>query len=59
MRQKIVSVVEQLWNQTGIIISSEAHIMFKYAVEQFENFDSIADKVEDFTAHQLASIPTW
>ena len=48
-------MLEQLWNKIEINITPKAHVMFTHAVEQFEMFGGIADKVEDFIekAHQL------
>ena len=53
--KKTIFVLEQLWNKIEINITPKAHVMFTHAVEQFEMFGGIADKVEDFIekAHQL------
>ena len=53
--RKAVFVLEHLWNKMEINITPKAHVMFTHAVEQFEMFGGIADKVEDFIekAHQL------
>ena len=53
--RKAVFVLEHMWNKVEINITPKAHVMFTHAVEQFEMFGGIADKVEDFIekAHQL------
>ena len=53
--RKAIFVLEKLWRNLNINITPKAHVLFVHAVDQFEMFGGIADKVEDFVekSHQL------
>ena len=41
-------VMENMWRELELSITPKAHILFEHAVDQFEKYGGIADKVEDF-----------
>ena len=53
--QDSLIVLEKLWRQIKISITPKAHVMFVHTLDQVIEFDSIADKVEDYVekAHQI------
>ena len=52
--ERSLKVLQALWLNLGFNITPKAHILFYHTLEQFKNYDGIADKVEDFVekAHQ-------
>ena len=46
--ERSLKVLQTLWLNLGFNIAPKAHILFYHTLEQFKNYDGIADKVEDF-----------